>query len=269
MTASFPSWDPKKYLQFEAERTRAWHDLVARLGDLAPETVVDLGCGPGHLTATLADRWPDSLITGVDSSPEMIAAAQPTTRTGHLTYEQATIEGWKPERPVDLLIANAALHWVPTHMELLAQWTKDAVAAGGTIAFQMPAINNDVASQVMHEVTTSPRWSERLHDVAAAMATRRSKVRPPEEYTEALVELGCAVDAWQTTYVYLLPGDDPVLDFLLGTGLRPYLDALGENERPELCADMGVALRHTFPRKPYGTLMPFSRVFVVARLNKS
>jgi trans-aconitate 2-methyltransferase len=261
-----PSWDPDKYLQFEAERARAWHDLVARL-TVVPATVVDLGCGPGHLTATLADRWPEARVIGVDSSDDMIAVARSTSRPGRLTFEQGTIEGWRPRQPVDLLISNAALHWVPTHVELLAQWVKGAVAPGGAIAFQMPAINHDAASEAMYEVTTSPRWSPRLGSVAATVAARQAAVRSPEEYAEVLIDLGCEVDAWHTTYVHTMPGEDPMLDFMVGTGLRPHLDTLAEeSERAELCQDMAAALRRRYPRREYGTLVAFPRVFAVARL---
>lgn len=267
MTSSSPSWDPGKYLQFESERARAWHDLMARLGDLDPATIVDLGCGPGHLTATLSAQWPRSRVTGVDSSAEMMAVASRLARPGHLDFEQATIEDWRPQRPVDLLISNAALHWVPTHLDLLRRWVTTAVAPGGAIAFQMPAINHDGASEVMHQVTTSPRWAERLGQVAAAIESRRAKVRPPQEYAEALIDLGCTVDAWHTTYVHAMPGDDPMLDFLVGTGLRPHLDTLVDPaEREELCTDMAVALRDRFPRREYGTLVAFPRVFAVARV---
>jgi trans-aconitate 2-methyltransferase len=267
MTSSSPSWDPGKYLQFESERARAWHDLVARLGDLHPSTVVDLGCGPGHLTATLADKWPSAHITGVDSSAAMMAVARPLARPGRLDFEQGTIEDWHPVQPVDLLISNAALHWVPTHLELLRRWVTSAVAPGGAIAFQMPAINHDGASEVMYEVTTSARWAGRLGRVAAGIESRRAKVRPPQEYAEALIDLGCQVDAWHTTYVHAMPGDDPMLDFLVGTGLRPHLDTLADPaEREQLCADMADALRQRFPRREYGTLVSFPRVFAVARL---
>jgi trans-aconitate 2-methyltransferase len=266
MKSSSPSWDPAKYLQFESERARAWHDLVARLGDLNPATIVDLGCGPGHLTATLSEQWPAAHVTGVDSSAEMMAVAASLRRPGRLDFQQATIEDWHPDAPVDLLISNAALHWVPSHLDLMRKWVTTAVAAGGVFAFQMPAINHDAASEVMHQVTTSPRWAGRLGQVAAAIESRRAKVRPPQEYAEALIDAGCQVDAWHTTYVHAMPGDDPMLDFLVGTGLRPHLDILLDPaERSDLCADMAAALRHRFPRREYGTLVAFPRVFGVAR----
>src|SRR6185503_7090921 len=117
--ASSPSWDPDQYLRFEAYRTRPWQDLVARLADLRPTTIVDLGCGPGHLTATLLDRWPTARIVGVDSSAAMIEKAARETVPGRLEFRLGDIEGWRPDAPVDLIISNAALQWVPTHLDLI------------------------------------------------------------------------------------------------------------------------------------------------------
>jgi trans-aconitate 2-methyltransferase len=268
--SSSPSWDPAQYLRFEEQRARPWHDLLGRLTDLDPKTVVDLGCGPGHLTATLVDRWPAARVTGVDSSATMIDEAEARARPGRLEFLQGTIEEWTPPEPVDLVISNAALQWVPTHLDLLGRWVKNALAPGGALAFQVPARRSTDAGEIMRGVATSPRWSDRLGAIAGgnAPSATGSPVREPVTYAHILARLGCDVDVWETTYLHLLPGEDPVLEWFAGTGLRPYLDVLKAEpvaER-EFRAEVAAALRAAFPRREYGTILPFRRVFGIARL---
>ncbi len=265
------TWDPEQYLRFEAERARPFHDLVAQVGQVAhrsPGTVVDLGCGPGQLTATLADRWPAARVTGVDSSAAMIAEAVPRTRPGRLDFVHQAIEDWWPAAPVDLVVSNAALQWVPSHVDLLGTWVREAITPGGTIAFQVPSPGGSAAAIAFRTVAASPRWADRLAAVALGSGPRgsRTPVRTPDEYLDLLARLGCAVNAWETTYLHVLPGEDPVLEWFSGTGLRPYLDALAGDAEAVRAFRTGVAeaLREAYPREPYGTVLPFRRTFVVA-----
>ncbi|MGE5829309.1 MAG: methyltransferase domain-containing protein, partial [Micromonosporaceae bacterium] len=197
-----PSWDPRQYLRFERERARPWHDLIARVADLTPTTVVDLGCGPGHLTATLAQRWPQAQVLGIDSSPAMINEAAGHARPGRLEFRLGEIEDWQPTAPVDLIVANAALQWVPTHVELLRRWLTGALTPTGALAVQMPANRDGRSSAAMRQVATSAGWVDRLGDVSrgSAPGAEGSAVQEPVEYAEALAALhGVAeVDVWET-----------------------------------------------------------------------
>jgi trans-aconitate 2-methyltransferase len=262
------AWDPEQYLKFEAERARAFHDLIAQVADRLPGTVVDLGCGPGHLTAALAQRWPEAQVTGVDSSPEMIAAAALLAVPGHLDFALGTIEAWRPTAPVDLIVSNAALQWVPSHVDLLATWVREALARGGAMAFQVPVAGSSAAAEAFRAVAADPRWAARLAPAALGSASsgRRPVVRPIAEYLDVLARLGCTVNAWETTYLHVLPGEDPVLEWFAGTGLRPYLDALADDPeaRAEFRIRVAAALRGAYPPTPYGTVLPFRRIFVVA-----
>lgn len=265
-----PSWDPGQYLRFEAERARPWHDLTARLAGRDPATVVDLGCGPGHLTATLADRWPGARVVGVDSSPAMIESAAVLTRPGRLEFRLGEIEAWRPDPPVDLVISNAALQWVPTHIDLLRVWLTTALAAGGMLALQVPANRDADASQIMRHVATSPRWADRLAAISRGTGpgASNSSVREPIEYADALGAAGgVEIDVWETTYLHVLGGDDPVLHWFAGSGLRPYLDALrgDQDATAEFRADVAAGLREAYPRRAYGTVLPFRRIFALAR----
>lgn len=254
-----PSWDPQQYLAFENERARPFHDLVGRIV-ATPSRVVDLGCGPGNMTATLLDRWPTAHIEGLDSSPDMIDAAS-RRGTERLSFTLSEMESWQPERPVDVIVANASLQWVPSHVELLPAWVR-ALSPGGALAFQLPANADGRASDAFRTVADRPRWASAL---AGAMVPNVSTyVRDIGEYLDLLAGLGCRVDAWETTYQHVLPGEDPVLAWYSGTGLRPYLDRLDGADREDFRQEVAVALREAYPRRPYGTVLPFHRIFVVA-----
>jgi trans-aconitate 2-methyltransferase len=256
------AWDPAQYLKFEAERARPFHDLVARIEVKAPNRVVDLGCGTGNVTATLLDRWPGASVHGVDSSAEMIAKA--TGLAGpRLSFALGDIETWQPDVPVDVIVANAALQWVPSHVDLLPRWL-DGLAEGGALAFQVPSNVDGAAARAFRGVAARPRWADRLADVAAAWGPAQSGgVRPAEEYVDLLARLGHRVDAWQTTYYHMLPGDDAVLEWYSGTGLRPFLAALDPADHAEFRADVAAELDRAFPRHDYGTVLPFRRLFVI------
>ena len=260
-----PTWDPDLYLSYAAQRARPFADLVDRIAVPAPASVVDLGCGPGNATVTLLDRWPRARVHGVDSSPDMIANATGLARPG-LDFSLGEIEQWRPAAPVDVIVSNAALQWVPSHLKLLPGWI-DALAPGGALAFQVPAnADGGGAAQVFRAVATDPRFADRLRTVSRSEGPSAAGgvVRPPGQYLDILAGLGCRVDAWETTYQHVLAGEDPVLDWYSGTGLRPYLQALDEDRRAEFRAEVADRLRAAFPRQPYGTVLPFRRVFVIA-----
>jgi trans-aconitate 2-methyltransferase len=257
------AWDPAQYLRFAEERARPFHDLVRRIAVDAPARVVDLGCGPGNVTATLLDRWPSATVEGVDSSAEMIAKAA-TYAGPRLRFSQGTIEEWQPGGPVDVVVSNAALQWVPAHASLLPRWV-EMLPAGGALAFQIPSNVDGAAANVFRTVADRPQWTRRLGPVAVAYGpTQSGGVLPPAEYVDRLARLGCVVDAWQTTYLHVLPGEDPVLEWYAGTGLRPYLDALDPTAHAGFRAEVAEELRKVFPPHEYGTVLPFTRTFVIA-----
>jgi len=261
-----PSWNPEQYLKFAAERARPFADLIARVPTARPRAIVDLGCGAGNVTRTLLDRWPDAHVLGVDRSPEMIAAAAQHA-SERLAFTVGDLTTWQPAGPVDLIVSNAALHWVPEHVHRFPMWIAD-LAPGGSLAFQVPANADRRAAAALDAITGSPRWSSFFGSVhrAGALAENPDGVRTPDVYADILGNLGCAVDAWETTYLHVLPGDDPVVEWFRGSGLRPYLDALDPDLRSEFLAEVRAAFRDVFPRRAYGTVLPFRRIFVVAQV---
>ncbi|WP_344857489.1 trans-aconitate 2-methyltransferase [Planomonospora alba] len=248
-------WDPEIYARFTEERSRPFHDLLARVGAETPSYVVDAGCGTGELTAELARRWPQAEVHGFDASPAMIGKARPGDR---LTFAVGDILDWRPERPVDVLVSNAVLQWVPEHRVVLPYWV-EALAPGGWLAFQVPGNFHAPSHEAVREVIRL-KWFEWLGDLL-----REDPVGEPADYLDLLARLGCAVDAWETTYLHVLPGENAVLGWIAGTALRPMLDRLPESEHAEFLADCGRLLDEVYPRMPYGTPFPFRRIFVVAR----
>jgi trans-aconitate 2-methyltransferase len=256
-------WDPAQYLHFADERSRPFFDLTARISAAGPGLVVDLGCGPGQLTASLADRWPQARVRGIDSSAEMIAAARAADygdsgRSGRLTFAAGDVTDWKPDEPVDVIISNAVLQWVPGHLTLLPRWA-GYLAPGGWLAFQVPANFDQPSHAVLRELAGSVQWRGRL---AGVQLNRQAA--DPEQYLALLSGEGLAVDAWETTYLHVLQGPDPVTDWYRGTGLRPVLSALPADEAAEFARQYGERVRAAYPAAPYGTVLPFRRVFIVA-----
>ena len=253
-------WDPAQYGRFGDERSRPFADLLARVQARDPRHVVDLGCGPGTLTRGLLDRWPGSRIVGIDSSREMIAEAERVAVPGRLDFGLGDLREWEPEQPVDVLVSNATLQWVPGHLDLLPRLV-DALAPGGELAFQVPGNFTAPSHTLLAELRTSPRWRDRVGEGAA----RGAAVHEPADYLDRLAPLGCRVDAWETTYLHVLPGEDAVLEWVKGTALRPVLSILHSDESAEFLAAYAAGLRTAYPRQPYGTVLPFRRIFVVAQ----
>jgi trans-aconitate 2-methyltransferase len=267
MTATPPTWDPAQYLRHAAHRARPFPDLLARVPDLPgdPPRIADLGCGAGNVTALLAERWPTARITGYDNSPQMLERAQahagPTAGGGHLDFAHADIATWEPAETFDLIVSNAALQWVEGHLDILPAHL-DALAPGGTLAFQVPDNIDAPLHALMREVAATPRWKPLLGDVLR----REDSVHTPEVYLDRLARAGCEPDVWQTTYFHLLHGEDPVLDWVKGTGLRPALTVLADDPeaRDAFVTEYRDRLREVYPPRPYGTVLPFRRLFAVA-----
>ncbi|AEW94493.1 MULTISPECIES: trans-aconitate 2-methyltransferase [Streptomycetaceae] len=262
-----PTWDPQQYLRHATPRTRPFHDLLARVPALPADRprIADLGCGPGNVTALLADRWPTADITGYDNSPDMLATAArhagPTPGGGTLTFHHADAATWTPTTTHHLIVSNAALQWVPNHPDLIPGWI-DHLAPGGTFALQVPGNFTAPSHGLLAELCESPEWRHRL----TGHGRDYVHILDPAGYLELLDGLDCAVDTWETTYVQLLPGDDPVLDWTKGTALRPILTALADDPdaREEFLAQYRDLLRKAYPGGPRGTVFPFRRVFAVA-----
>lgn len=255
-------WDPARYLEHADQRARPFHELLARVPDLPGcRSVVDLGCGTGALTAHLARRWPAARVTGVDSSAEMLAAADPQALAAGVQLVRADLRDWHPEAPVDVLVTNATLQWVPDHLELLPRLA-GLLEPGGVLALQVPGNTGEASHALLRQLADSPRWRPYVGEGRVA----RPAAYGPREYFEVLAGAGLAVDAWETTYLHVLEGEDAVLGWISGTALRPVLAGLPDDAvREAFVAEYAKALRDAYAPGPYGTVLPFRRVFAVGQ----
>ncbi|MHC6594682.1 trans-aconitate 2-methyltransferase [Arthrobacter sp. C152] len=254
-------WDPAKYVQFGDYRDRPFFDLTARIRAEQPARVVDLGCGPGNLTATLAARWPGAQVVGLDSSADMLAkAAQLAAAVPSLRFEQGDIAGWMPAPGTEVVVSNAALQWVPGHQELIRVWL-EALRPGAWFAMQVPGNFNAPSHALMRQLAASQRWAAKLEGVLRG----GESVGEPADYLGILLDAGCTADAWETSYQQLLPGADPVLEWVRGTALRPVMAALTAVEAAVFEAEYAAALRDAYPPGNHGTVFPFRRIFAVGQ----
>ena len=269
-------WDPANYLQFADERGRPFADLTARIVAQSPASVVDLGCGPGNLTALLAERWPDADVEGVDASPAMIAQATPLASgrpargraapgqpaggqpaLGRLHFTLADLREWRPTSAVDVIVSNATLQWVPGHRDLLPGLLS-LLKPGGWLAFQVPGNFDQPSHRLLHDLAEQPPYREWTRGL------ERPAAFGPESYLADLAGLGCRVQAWESTYLHVLDGPDPVFRWISATGARPVLAALPDELRPDFEATYKRRLIEAYPAQPFGTVLPYRRVFVVA-----
>jgi trans-aconitate 2-methyltransferase len=246
-------WSPEQYAAHAGHRQRPAYELLARIRADDPRTVIDLGCGPGDITANLARRWPNAQVTGIDSSQAMIDAASSRAHD-RLRFHTGNIATWEPDTPPDVIYSNAALQWVPAHLDLLENWMQ-ALAPGGWLAFGVPGNFGSPSHVLLREVCERRGLGDLI---------RHDTVYDPGQYLDLLADSGAVVDAWETTYQQVLTGREPVLEWTKGTALRPVLAALPDDERSEFLAEYAKLLAGAYPKRSYGTVFPFRRIFVVA-----
>lgn len=253
-------WDANQYLKFAQERARPFLDLLAQVPCEHPAAIVDLGCGAGNLTRLLAERWPAACVVGIDTSAEMLAQAQKHALPGRLEFVQADLASWSPPAPVDLLVSNAALQWVPDHERLLTRFA-GILARGGVLAVQVPDRFQGPTQAALDDTVADPRWSAHL----TGIGLHKDSVRPLDWYVERLHDLGFKVNAWQATYLHVLTGASPVLEWMKGTAVRPLLAALPEALRESFLLALGERFARAYPPRRDKTLFPFPRLFFVGR----
>ena len=252
-------WDAGEYLKYSDERSRPFADLMAQVHRAEARLIADLGCGTGHLTRSLCERWPSARVVGVDNSPEMLAQTVPQVIPGRLRFVQENLTGWSPGELVDLIVSNAALQWVSDHDAVVPRLVA-MLAPGGTLAVQMPNRFQTPSQAAIEETVTDHRWSSSLTGVGL----HRESVMPIAWYVHRLHDLGFSVNAWETTYIHVLTGENPVLRWLQGTALRPLLERVGPDHEGKFLRALGNRLATAYPARGAVTLFPMPRLFFVA-----
>ncbi len=249
-------WDPDHYLRFADHRARPGIELLTRIQRDDPELVVDLGCGPGNLTALLAERWPRARVVGVDSSVEMID----TARANHpkIDWRLADVTRWEPDRSVDVLYSNATLHWLDDHATVFRRLRSWLAPSGGVAAIQMPDNWRAPTHRIPAEILDGGSWP-----AGAVKALMRDRLSKPEDYRRWLQP--ASVDQWRTTYYQQLTGPDAVWNWVTGSVLAPVLAALDAEDRTRFAARCKQRYAEAYPHDADGNvLLPFSRLFMVA-----
>ena len=253
------SWSPTQYSKFEDERNRPIRDLLANIPNRSAAAAADIGCGPGNSTELLRRRFPGALISAMDSSAAMIDAAR--KRLPDIQFEVDDIAGWKSPGPFDVILANAALHWVPNHEVVLTNLISK-LAPGGSLAVQMPDNLDEPVPRLMREIAADGTWAKKLAKAAEA----RTALLSADGYYRLLRAHAASVDVWRTTYHHVLPGGaSAVVEWFKGSGLRPYLDPLDATEATAFLARLQAAIAEAYPVMPDGSvLLPYPRLFFIA-----
>jgi trans-aconitate 2-methyltransferase len=251
-------WSAEQYLKFEDERTRPPRDLLAQIPLTEARKIVDIGCGPGNSTELLVKRWPNATVIGIDTSADMLRQAR--ERLPEQTFIEANVAHWVPPEGTDLLFANAIFQWVPGHLKQL-QRLLGKLPAGGVLAVQIPDSLEEPAHVLMREVAREGTWAKQLSEKARL----RDEVSPPSGYYDALSPLCTHLDIWHTIYNHPLADADAVVEWVKGTGLRPFLEMLETAERKHYLAEYTARVAAAYPPQADGkVLFRFPRIFIVA-----
>jgi len=250
-----PTWDDEQYLKFADERTRPARELLARVPRQAAQRIVDLGCGPGNSTALLHERWPTARVTGVDNSAQMLQRAR--ADLPQLEWQQADVGRFVADAPLDLLFGNAVLQWLPDHRELVPRLFAQ-LRPGGVLAVQMPHNFAEPSHRWMRELPGP--WRARTAGVRA-----HSPVEDAACYYDLLAPQARHVDLWLTRYEHVMESAESIVEWVKGTGLRPFLDVLEADERSAFLSAYTSALDAAYPARGDGKrLFSFPRLFIVA-----
>lgn len=256
-----PRWDPSQYRRFERERSQPARDLLARVPLEAAARVMDLGCGPGNSTEALAQRFSAAALHGLDSSAPMIEAAR--ARLPGATFAVGDAGAFARDADQrgdwDLIFSNAALHWLDDHVRLFPALL-GCLRPGGCLAVQMPDNFQAPTHACARHVALRGAWANRLAEVA-----ERLPVAEPAAYFDLLAPAASDVQLWHTEYFHAFDDAEAVVQWTLGSALRPYLERLDAAERETFLAAYREGIAAAYPARPSGgVLMGFRRLFLVA-----
>lgn len=251
-------WNPGAYLKFHAERTRPAVDLVTRIqAGPDPETIIDIGCGPGNSTRVLADCWPNARITGMDSSKAMIDKARKDMPD--LDWIVGDAANFAPDVPCDLVFSNAVIQWIPDHETLMARF-RAMLTEAGMLAVQIPLFWDMPLGQLIRDAAGQDRWKHQTDGIFELFTIHDSGF-----YYDTLSDLFSRVDIWETRYVHALDSHEAMVEMMRSTGLKPYLERLADDrERTDFEADVLDRIRRAYPARKNGqVLLAFHRLFFI------
>jgi len=251
-------WSARQYLKFEDERTRPPRDLLAQVPLQRPRRVVDLGCGPGNSTELLVERFPQSEVVGLDSSPDMLCKAR--ERLPMCEFIEADVATWMPDRQTDLLFANAVMQWLPDHPAILRRLL-ESLSPGGVLAVQMPDNTREPALVFQGEVGRTGPWADHPEIKAAS----REDLPSVENYYDLLKPVCTHIDIWHTIYNHVMASAEAIVEWFKGSSLQPFLSPLDAAAREKFLAAYTKKIAGAYkPRVDGKVLLKFPRLFIVA-----
>ena len=253
---SNPSWDPIRYMRFERERGLPLRDLLHRI-TITPKTAVDLGCGPGNSTRQLRRAFPKAQLLGIDSDPAMLRQA--IEGNVDATWQEGDIADFNLAQPVDVVVANASLHWIKRHEVVVPKWM-EMLTPGGQLAVQMPTHEESIVHRIMREVAAEGPWAETLQALEPLF-----EIHEPAFYYDLLAPTSADVELWTSNYTHVLDDAAAIIEWISGSGLRPYLQALDGEQRGAYLSEFARRVTEAYPPHENGrVLFPFKRIFFIA-----
>jgi trans-aconitate 2-methyltransferase len=253
-------WDPQLYLKYKNERTRPSEDLIGRIKLLNPATIIDVGCGPGNSTQILAERWPKSKITGIDSSQSMIEKARQDFPDHEWIIGDAAC--FEHRSNFDIVFSNATIQWIPDHEKLIPKLAS-IVNKGGALAIQVPMFNKMPLSEAIERIAGNRRWKSRLDDCSKLFTYHNTGF-----YYDILYKLSPDIDLWITTYIHILDSHDSMIEWIGSTGMKPYIDRLDLDEEKKIFEnEVLTEIKKCYPEQAdMKVLFPFQRLFFIVYL---
>ena len=252
-------WNSSLYLKYGTERTQPAIDLASRIAVENPKRIIDLGCGPGNSTAVLQMQWPEAKLTGLDSSENMIELAK--KEYPGIKWIKEDIADWSPHRKYDIIFSNAALQWLSNHDQLFSTFV-DRLNQSGVLAVQVPYhYEKSPLHQAVVEVSKQSQWTKNM-DLARGALTQETA----SFYYDVLSPLCRKIDIWETTYFHIMNSPKAILEWISGTGLRPFIESLTSTSDQSLFKEKLLEkITKAYPRQKNGKILfPFRRQFIVA-----
>lgn len=258
-SAGTKDWSAAQYLKFASQRTRPSHDLLSQVPIAAPKRIIDIGCGPGNSTKVLIERYPSAHVSGMDSSPDMIQTAR--KEVPESDFVLADLTTYTPE-PADILFSNAVFQWIDADARIpIMKKLIESLPSGGAFAMQVPDNRMEESHKAMRYVAERGPWAETL----AKQKPVLDQFQTPLELYNALKPLCSSVDIWHTYYQHVLGSHQDVVEWVKGTGLRPFIDPLSAEHREGYLAAYLEQIKQRYPSSEDGTVMlRYPRLFMVA-----
>lgn len=251
-------WNSEQYLKFVKQRTQPAIDLANKINLDNPAEIIDIGCGPGNSTNVLAKRFPKAHVIGADNSQNMIDKAKNDYPDLDFILFNAADESYDIAKKFDVVFSNACIQWIPEHKRLLNNMM-DILNEGGILAIQTPMNYNEPIHKIIGEISANEKWKSKFSNPRIFYNLKQ------EEYFDILSEISSDFEIWETIYCHRMPSHNSIMEWYKGTGLRPYLNVLNENDAAEFEKDIYNELVKFYPIQKNGEIIfRFPRFFFTA-----